>query len=100
MASTLDRDSVLDELRQLKSELSRRYGVHRLALFGSLVHGATRPDSDIDVVVELVEPDLFALVHIKEILENEFHRSVDVIPYSPLMNPYLKARIQNEAVYV
>jgi len=100
MAQTLDRDSVLAELRELKPELSRRYGVNRLALFGSFGRGAQRPDSDIDVVVELSEPDLFALVHIKETLENDFHRSVDVIFYSPLMNPRLMIRIQNEAVYV
>jgi predicted nucleotidyltransferase len=40
------------------------------------------------------------LVHIKEELESAFRRSVDLIPYSALMNSFLKARIQGEAVYV
>lgn len=97
---TLTRDSILAELRRLKPELSRRYGVNRLALFGSFAQGEARPGSDIDVVVELAEPDLFALVHIKEELETGFRRPVDVIPYSALMNSFLKARIHREAVYV
>ena len=50
---------------------------------------------------ELVaQPDLFALVHIKEELESGLRRPVDVIPYTSLMNDFLKARIQREAVYV
>jgi predicted nucleotidyltransferase len=97
---TLTRDGILAELRRLKPELSRRYGVNRIALFGSFAQGEARPGSDIDVVVELAEPDLFALVHIKEELESGFQRPVDVIPYSALMNGFLKARIQREAVYV
>jgi predicted nucleotidyltransferase len=97
---TLTRESVLEELRQLKPELSRRYGVSRLALFGSFVRDEAKSDSDIDVVVELSEPDLFALVHIKEELESDFRRPVDVIPFSATMNGFLKARIQSEAVYV
>lgn len=96
----LTRETVLEELRLLKPELARRYGVNRLALFGSFVRGEAKTDSDIDVVVELAEPDLFALVHIKEDLETDFRRPVDVILFSATMNSFLKTRIQNEAVYV
>jgi len=99
-AQPLTRDAILAELRRRKPELSRRYGVNRIALFGSFAQGDAGPDSDIDVVVELIEPDIFALVHIKEELESAFRRSVDLIPYSALMNSFLKARIQSEAVYV
>ncbi|ADD28003.1 nucleotidyltransferase family protein [Meiothermus ruber] len=96
----LTRDAILTELRRLKPELARRYGVNRLALFGSFAQGEAQPGSDIDVVVELSEPDLFALVHIKEELESGFRRPVDVIPYSAFMNGFLKARIERGAIYV
>jgi len=36
--------------------LCRRYGIHRLSLFGSALKGSARPDSDIDLLVEF-EPD-------------------------------------------
>jgi len=79
---SLSRDSILAKLRLLKPTLTRRFGVSRLALFGSFARDEGAIESDIDVVIELAEPDLFAWVHIKETLEADFQRPVDVIPYS------------------
>lgn len=98
--SLVNRDSILAELRQLKPELSRRYGVNRIALFGSFAHGKASQNSDIDIVIELSDPDLFALVHIKEELETDFQRPVDIIAYSNSMNNFLKGRINSEAIFV
>lgn len=96
----LDKSAILSGLRIHKQAFYSRYGVKRMALFGSVARGDYRADSDIDVVVELEEPDLFALVHIKEDLEADFQRPVDVIPYSEFTHEALKRRIQNEALYV
>ncbi len=38
------------------SLLCRRHGIHRLSLFGSVLKGTDRPDSDIDLLVEF-EPE-------------------------------------------
>jgi uncharacterized protein len=42
--------------REALAELCRRYGIRRLSLFGSVLKGADRPDSDNDLLVEF-EPD-------------------------------------------
>jgi len=96
----INKESILRELEKVKPSLSKKYGVNRIGLFGSFVRNEARHDSDIDVVVELTEPDLFALVHIKEFLEDDFNRPVDVVSTSAYMNAYLKTRIDKEAVYV
>jgi predicted nucleotidyltransferase len=96
----LDREYILAELRQLKPELNKLYGVSRLGLFGSFARDEAKAESDIDVVVEMDEPDLFTMVHIKETLEEDFQRPVDVIHYRPLMNQFLKSRIERDAIYV
>lgn len=98
--SSVMREHILAELRQLKATLFRQYGVTKLALFGSVARDQMGPDSDIDVVVTLREPDMFALVHIKDLLEQELHRRVDVIHFSEGMNPFLKSRILAEALDV
>src|SRR3984893_18175196 len=49
------KDEVLIELAALEKQLRDR-GLTSLALFGSVVRGAARPDSDIDVLVD-VAPD-------------------------------------------
>jgi uncharacterized protein len=94
------REAVLQELKRLKPDLERQYGVTKIGIFGSIARNETREDSDVDVVVEMREPDLFYMVHIKEALEATFKRPVDVIRYRTMMNRYLKARIDREAVYV
>ena len=99
-AQSISRDGILNELRSLKPELARRFGVSRLGLFGSFARNTAQETSDIDVVVELDDPDMFSLVHIKELLEEDFQRSVDLIPYSTLTSAFLKGRIQSEAIYV
>jgi len=95
-----NRETVLQELRRLKPDFAKQYGVTKLGIFGSFARNEIREDSDVDVVVEMNEPDLFYMVHIKDALERRFKVPVDVIRYRAVMNKYLKARIDSEAVYV
>jgi predicted nucleotidyltransferase len=95
-----NRETILQELRRIKPDLEKQYGVTKIGIFGSFARNEIREDSDVDVVVEMNEPDLFYMVHIKDALEERFQMSVDVIRYRAIMNKYLKARIDREAVYV
>jgi len=97
--SKLSREAVLRQLRNYGAEFERLYGVTKIGVFGSVARDDLRKNSDIDIVVEMREPDLFYLVHIKETLEKDFQRPVDVIRYRNSMNRYLKARIDREAHY-
>jgi predicted nucleotidyltransferase len=47
----MKRDQALSLLARSKPVLAERYGVTRLALFGSTVRDTARPDSDVDVLV-------------------------------------------------
>ena len=95
----LSREAVLQELRNHLPQFERLYGVTKIGVFGSVARDEPRKNSDIDVVVEMREPDLFYLVHIKETLEKVLKRPVDVIRYRDKMNRYLKARIDRDARY-
>ncbi len=97
--SKLSRETILRELKNYLPQFERLYGVTKIGIFGSAARDELRQNSDIDIVVEMKEPDLFYIVHIKETLENDFHRPVDVIRYRSSMNRYLKARIDREACY-
>lgn len=69
-------------------------------MFGSYARDEINEFSDIDIVVELSVPDIFTLVHIKSDLEGMFHKPVDIIRKRNKMNPYLKKRIDRDAIYV
>ena len=98
--STLQRSSVLAVLRQLKPSLCEKYGVTQLGVFGSVARDQATEKSDVDVVIEMERPNLFIAVHIKRELEEALDVPVDLVRYRNRMNPYLKARIEKDAVYV
>lgn len=52
----MTRQEALEAMTREKPFLMQRYGVVRLALFGSTVHDGARADSDIDVVVAFDGP--------------------------------------------
>ena len=79
---------------------SKKYSIEKIGFFGSVSRDEMNENSDIDVVVELTEPDLFSLIGIKQDLETEFNCQVDIVRYRKNMNPFLKNRIDIEAVYV
>ncbi len=47
----MNRDELLDVLRAHKATLAQRFGVTKLALFGSVVRNQLSKDSDVDILV-------------------------------------------------
>jgi predicted nucleotidyltransferase len=90
---------IIQTLRLFKKENQNTYGIRSIGIFGSAARDSLVEQSDIDVVVELEDPDLFNLIGIKQDLEERFHCTVDVIRYRNGMNRFLKHRIDQEAVY-
>lgn len=97
---TMKRDEIILVLRKFKEMNPERYSILKIGVFGSAARDDMREESDIDVVVELAEPDLFKLIGIKQDLEEQFHRTVDIVRYRSNMSQFLKSRIDREAVYV
>jgi uncharacterized protein len=58
-----------------------RYGAANLRIFGSVARGVERPDSDIDVLVDLSpESGLLTLLRLEHDFEGILGASVDVVP--------------------
>jgi hypothetical protein len=89
---------VLAALKALEPELRGR-GVVSAALFGSIVHGAARPDSDVDVLIG-VDPaarfDLIDLVGVKNLLGDHLGRAIDVVDRDSI-KPIIRDSILTEA---
>ena len=96
----MPRQDVLDILTQFRAAKQSEFGIIRIGIFGSTARDSATDRSDVDVVVELLRPDLFSLIGIKQELEELLDRPVDIVRYRPRMNSFLKQRIEEEAVYV
>jgi len=94
------REKTLEILRHIYPLLSEKYGVTKIGIFGSVARNETNEKSDIDIVYEMAKPNLFTVVHLKDELEGAFNVSVDLVRYRQKLNPYLKKKIESEAVYV
>ena len=93
------KKEIIEILRQYKEESAERYGILTIGVFGSAARDEAGENSDVDVVIRIVQPDLFMLVGIKDELEERLHRPVDLVTYRERMNQFLKERIDAEAVY-
>lgn len=96
----MKRDEIILLLRRFKKQNQSKYSILRIGLFGSINRDTMNEQSDIDIVVELKKPDMFNLIGIKQALEEQLHRPIDIIRYREKMNPFLKRKIEKEAVYV
>lgn len=96
--------SFLTQHRERLVRLCRTAGVKRLAAFGSVVRADFRPDSDVDLLVEFadVESPGYAdrFMHFAEEAERILGRPVDLLTTASLRNPYLKHRVEEEAVEI
>jgi hypothetical protein len=70
---------ILEVLRLEKPYLHENFGVLSIGLFGSYARGTERPDSDIDVLVELKEPRFEFLAGLQIYLERKLGKPVEVI---------------------
>jgi predicted nucleotidyltransferase len=89
-----------DEILLLLYRYKEKYSIINIGLFGSGSRRTMNEQSDIDIVVELEDPDMFNLISIKQDLEEELNRAVDIVRYREKMNTFLKAKIEKEAIYV
>ena len=95
----MNKEELIDILRKYKNERANYYGIVTIGIFGSTARGDAREESDVDIVLQIREPDLFMLAGIKEELEERLHLPVDIVTYRDNMNLFLKKRIDEEAVY-
>ncbi len=95
--STLDE--VIAALRGNQAEL-RRHGVLHAGVFGSIARRDDRPDSDVDVLVEL-DPDasigLYELVRLERFLKESLGRTVDIANRRTL-KPRIRPNIERDLV--
>ena len=96
----MEQYEIINILSEYKKQNSKKYGIKSLGFFGSTARGQNNENSDIDVCIKIEEPNPFIMVHIKSDIEQLIKKHVDIIRIREKMNPFLKARIEKEAIYV
>jgi predicted nucleotidyltransferase len=96
----MNRQDAITILRRHADAL-RSKGVRHAALFGSVARADNRPDSDIDILID-IDPGagvtIFDYVALKDYISSLFEGQVDVIDREAL-KPHLRRPSIQDAVY-
>ncbi|MBS1665269.1 MAG: nucleotidyltransferase family protein [Bacteroidetes bacterium] len=91
--------TIQNKLRQVKSQLSEKYHVNSIGLFGSVVRPDFNPDSDIDIMVDFSQPIGVEFIDLADELERLLDRKVDLVSKAGIKPQYYQA-IEPEILYV
>jgi uncharacterized protein len=98
--AVMNRDEIIEKLKEREADL-RAQGVAHAALFGSVARGDDRPDSDIDILVDLdpaIVVTIFDYAGVKDFIADMFDRPVDVVSRESL-KPRLRPKATADAIY-
>ena len=96
----MTRKDVLSALATVKPELVGRFGVSRLALFGSTARDVADSNSDVDILVAFDGPATSSRYFgVQFMLEDLFGASVDLVTEKALRTE-LRPFVEKEAIYV
>lgn len=100
--TTKSIEEVKEILKKHKEEVSRKYKVSEIGIFGSFVRGEQRKKSDIDILVEFDErniPGLIKFIEMERYLEKLLRKKVDLVRKGGIRRE-LRDTILREVVYI
>ena len=96
----MKQEVVLQILKQKNVELTTKFGVNSLLLFGSVARNEATITSDVDLLVEFNRPvGYFGLFALQDYLEKLLGCPVDLGTLDSL-KPYIKDRVVGELIRV
>jgi predicted nucleotidyltransferase len=94
-------NDILNMLRNRKLELTEKYAVNEIGIFGSYSRGEERLGSDLDILVTFKDGSRISLdlvIDLKQYLESIFHKKVDLVQKDALKS-IIRGNILNEVKY-
>ena len=86
-------------LTQLKPELTEKYFVNSIGLFGSIVRDDFTPRSDVDIIVDFTKPVGVEFIDLANYLESKLSKKIDLVSRNGVKPKYFH-QIESEIIYV
>ena len=92
------QEGILKQLNQRAEELKQNFSVRSIGLFGSFARNEADIESDVDILVDFVEPTFDHYMDLKFYLESLFGKPVDLVT-ADTVKPRLKPVIERQVIY-
>lgn len=99
VAPVVDLGGVISRIRAHAEDLAVRFGVSRIDVYGSFVRGEQGPDSDVDLVVEVVEPTMAKVFGAERALGEILGREVQLGSLDSI-NTQVRLSVEEDLVHV
>jgi predicted nucleotidyltransferase len=99
-AQRAEKSSFVAQLEEVLPLLREQFGVTKIGIFGSTARGEDRPESDVDVLVEL-SPDRLTFrnfMALADFLEELYGWKVDLLTVGGL-DPLIRQDVESEVVW-
>ena len=93
------RQQILNTLVGIRPQLSEKFAVSTIGLFGSALRDDYSPNSDIDIIVDFSRPVGIEFIDLAEFLESKFNRRVVLISRKGINSKFFDL-IKSEIQYV
>ncbi len=89
---------IIEKIIKLKPKLREKYYVEKIGIFGSYARGEEEEESDVDIIVKFFRPIGWDFVDLKDFLEKELDKKIDLTTENAL-KPQIKEAILSEVRY-
>lgn len=94
------KQELIKELSKIKPILNNDFGVLQIGIFGSFAKDKINSESDVDLLVEMKNPDFDSLAGLQIFLEKLLERNVDLVRKRNQIKPSFLNRIQKDIINV
>ena len=94
----MTKSDVLNYLKEHYQEFHNKYNVEKIGLFGSYARDEATKDSDVDIFVQM-HPKLLDMIAIKQQIEEDLHKKVDIIRKHKNIKPLFLEMIYKDLIY-
>ena len=87
----------ISRIKEIAGFLIEEFEIKSLRIFGSFARGEEKPDSDLDLCVEM-PPKALKIIELKNLLQNLLGRQIDIIRMRPTLDPFILKEINRDSI--
>lgn len=96
----MNKESIIESLKEEKPYLQEHFGVENIALFGSYARGEENENSDVDILVQVKIKTIKNYFSLLDYLESKFHKKIDLVTKHANLSERFVNIINKDIVYV